>query len=271
MPTWETAADWDAAQSETGVHHEQPAATDWAAADKVEKGYPSFDEGGTSLVSYVPFQDASGPVNDVANANSYSTANASFGQTGVLGNSCIEFPNGTNQDEVNLEGVLDGLSTFTICLWFNRPSSASFPTSAGDETIISVNDDLDSSFTTGWELYIEDSNDTYKVGKSKNSIQTGVTVSDGNWDFVVMAYDGSALEIFINDSLAGTDSSLNYDIGNTYNSYIGHGTQQGEERNLTGRVGHFRAYSRLLSRSEITDRYNTVAGTSSYVSSKKTL
>jgi len=58
--SWRTEADWDAGQQETGVHHEQPNDSDWTASDKVEKGYPTFDQDGTALVHYWPLDEDSG-------------------------------------------------------------------------------------------------------------------------------------------------------------------------------------------------------------------
>lgn len=84
---WTTATDWDNAQSESGVVHEDIG--DHASGD-VELGYPSFDRNGSALQNYHSMDDSSGPVTDHAgsydlpvNGGPTFDVNSVFNATGI--------------------------------------------------------------------------------------------------------------------------------------------------------------------------------------------
>lgn len=92
--TWETAADWDAAVSESGVVHESTPNTDHTDATVVKQGYPVANPlFATDLVGYWPLhEDAGTTANDFSgNANDGTITGATLGATGILGTSAYSF------------------------------------------------------------------------------------------------------------------------------------------------------------------------------------
>lgn len=118
MPTWETAGDWDAAQSETGVHHEQPANTAWSPADEVEKGYPPTDpQGATQL--YYPADETSGTTaNDVAGTSDGTINGATLNANGVFGTPCYSF-DGVDDEVDSGYSSVGATQDLTVWSWCN--------------------------------------------------------------------------------------------------------------------------------------------------------
>lgn len=128
--TWETISDWDAAQSEWGVHHEQPANTDWAPDDEIEKGYATYDwESGGNLFGYWTFDEAAG--GSIAydqsgnNLDGSIDAGVSLGTTGLMGTTCYTF-DGSSTVQVSSDPLLN-VSDLTVSVWFKTGSTGGDP------------------------------------------------------------------------------------------------------------------------------------------------
>lgn len=177
-PTWETSSDWDAGQSESGVHHEQPAGTDWAASDQVEMGYPSTDQGGTSLEAYVPCDESSGPMADVsANGYSLTLSGASPGATGVLGTTAVSY-DGTD-DFAEMTGTGANVAKFSALVWVKLVGSH-------DDwaRIIQVGGSESSGPTNGWDIEWQGSDNSIKTRGYENGDGT-----DGHLSNTTLAQD----------------------------------------------------------------------------------
>lgn len=199
MVTWETAADWDAAQDETGVHHEQPTGTNWAASDTIEKGYPA-DWSNTSLptpVSYYPLDETSGSTaNDVVGGNDGTINGADLGQPGVMGGNSMYFDGGDSID-ISQSGLTD--SGVTLAAWVN------FASGFGDDQVIvywGASNQVELWCGLGADMTI-----TYWDGstiRGEAKIPSG-TMSTGTWYHVLGTFDGTETwEIYLDGSKQDT-------------------------------------------------------------------
>jgi hypothetical protein len=113
-------ADWDSAQAATGVHHEHPTGTDWAASDTIEKGYPSeWSQWSISAPhAYYPLDEDSGSTaTDVMAAADGTITGATVGQPGILGTTCYSF-DGVD-DRVDATVDVDSWTELTVCAWIH--------------------------------------------------------------------------------------------------------------------------------------------------------
>lgn len=127
MPTWETATDWDNAQSESGVVHESVTNTDHNDATIVKQGYPYASPlFSANLIAYWPMHEDSGStMNDVSgNNHDGSITGATVGAGGLLGNTAYSF-DGTDDwvsvpDSAALD--IDGTTDMTVTYWIKASS-----------------------------------------------------------------------------------------------------------------------------------------------------
>jgi|APHM01.1.fsa_nt_gi hypothetical protein len=117
--TWETAADWDAAVSESGVVHESVTNTDLDDAATVKMGFsatnPLFP---SSLVHQYPFDQTSGAAADVAGSNDGSVGSGiNRGASGALGTDAFDFQQSDNVSisGANVDATTNGI-TFSMLL-----------------------------------------------------------------------------------------------------------------------------------------------------------
>lgn len=251
--TWETTTDWDAAQSETGTHHEQPSGTDWAASDTVEKGWKTTDEGDSSLEGYWPCDEDSGSTfTDVtANGNDMSVgADVSVGASGVLNTTCGSYSDLTNS-YANTTGVGCNTDRYTGVVWLNYTSND------GDSAIIHTGPDETTWPSNGWTINTNGTNDQLALwhhsdGNNNNAIASSFTLSTDTWYMVVGQTDGAVndcrLRIYDNTgqvsnetgtATRGTETTTPVTLG------------QGNTNAITAEIEEVRVYSRELSKTEL--------------------
>lgn len=241
-PTWSSTSDWDAAQSETGVHHEQPADTDWAASDVVEKGYPTTDEGGSSLEYYYPLDDASTPYDDVTSGHDLDTiTGTTTGNAGIFGNDAVGF-DGTDD---NAESPSSSTTLFDSAIsfsgwfyWTNTGINAANALRIGGGFTNAIDDVQPNHFD---QIRI-----SYYHGGTEEVVRFGTSAGD-TWKHIGFTHDGTTAAYYEDGSQADTASTA---WGGLDNDYV----QMGRG-DFAGRISDVRVYSRALSSSEMSDLY----------------
>ena len=259
---WETASEWDQGQSQTGAHHAQPATTDWAAADTVEKGY---DPTQTGLEAYWPLDEDSGTtMTDVAASND-GTVTATLADIGVLGNDAYSMDR-TNSEYAEATGV-PGVNeaAFTAAFWFQFSSHDDFA-----RLFQSSNRGVSLTPSPGWDLEFDGANETLRLvhwDSNTNATFTAssTSLSTGTWYFAVVKSDGDK----------NTSKCRLYDSSGLVEQWSVAGTRDttatnnvqlmgGEDRYVTGTIDESLVFSRELSDSEADDLHAAVAGTSTF-------
>lgn len=207
MPTWSTTADWDAAQSETGVHHEQPTGTDWAASDTVEKGYPSTGPSATAAGLYWPFDEDSGTTaNDVSGNSEDGTITgagpaATGTVTGPFGNTAYSF-DGTDDQVETTTFSIDTWTQLSIMCWYK------YSASGGDEGVVTWGEDASwgevplKTTNGGGSLRFEPGD-----GSTTQLVAMTTATNDGNWHLCTATLDeGNQIAIY-RDNNATADAT----------------------------------------------------------------
>lgn len=217
-PTWETTADFDAAQSETGVHHEQPSATDWAASDTIEKGYPSVLSWVTpSLLGYYPMAESSGStLNDVAASNDGTYNNSpSLGQTsGPFGKNYVDFTNANSEYADTGKTFSTTSDELAIAGWYK--------VDAWDTSYQAVVNCFDQSGPHAYGLDRDSSNDFLRFIQNDSSGYVKVTSSvahgaDSTWHFFALGQDGGSAYLQVDGTTDTTNNTVSDGTsGNTY-------------------------------------------------------
>lgn len=264
---WETAADWDGFQSETGVHHEQPTGTDWAAADVVEQGYPSaFPSIGASLLAYYPLGESSGSTaNDVGASNDGTYSGPTLaGATGPLGFNAPTFDGTDDQvDTATQFSTTD--DNIAVCAWVRKDSwVTSF------ESIFSNFDGSNQGIT----IQRSASNNYLEVTINGVGAAGSTDIADGNWHWVYCDQDAGAQEqeIVVDNVVDGTNSG---NTGNTAagtdNHAIGQQSADRANNNWDGDIAHVMVWDAPLTSAERDTIYQTVTGGPDHWTSKKTI
>ncbi|NQU79459.1 LamG domain-containing protein, partial [Candidatus Woesearchaeota archaeon] len=112
-----------------------------------------------------------------------------------------------------------------------------------------------SSWADGWGLANHNlANEMYFHTNSYTACLAGTSMTPGSWYHVVGTYDGSTAKIYVNGTLAGTDST-----GCTPISYVATPTVIGKgaagDYTFDGRIDDFRIYNRTLGPDQILSLY----------------
>lgn len=134
--TWETASDWDSAQSEDGVVHESVANTDHDDDTLVQKGYsvpsPLFSADLANM--YLFHEDSGTTLYDLIGTDDGTITGAGPAATGtvdgILAGSAYDFDG--SDDRIDLNAQIIG-STATVIMWCYLPS----PSPSANENMLS--------------------------------------------------------------------------------------------------------------------------------------
>lgn len=262
---WDTPADWDSAQAQSGVVHEAVANTDHVDAGVVKQGYSVANPlAASGLVGYWPLQEKSGvTAYDFSGNGHHATVNgATQGASGLLGTSAYAF-DGTNDYVVIPDDDALDVERIALSAWIH-------PDSVGQHRIVTKDDhDVDRS----WDLYVADGKDRdgrlelkfhASIGGSLSLLRPGdAHVPTGVWSHVAATYDGSAMKLYIDGTLTGenTDPSGSLDAS-TMDVTIGTYGDVSQDW-FDGRLSAVRIYDRALSASEVQALYDvaTTPGT----------
>lgn len=245
--TWQTATDWDSAQSERYVHHEQPASTDWAAADTVELGH---DTDGASLQAYFPFDENSGSTaTDVSGNSNDGTYNGPTlaAATGILGADTPSFDGTDDYVEYPPIGIdYSGSSDWTTSLWVYLSGGSGstqnvwHPRATQDMFI-----DKDTGDAIRFTTY----------SGSLNRITSTTSIATDQWYHVCVVHDASLsspYQLYLDGTQEASGSLSDPDSKSSYNSISGQ-SQGGLDRYYwDGYIDEVRLYDRALSGSEVT-------------------
>jgi len=258
--TWKTASDWDNAVDENGVVHENDANRDLPGATTVQQGYPSYDEGGSSLIAFYPLDEDSGPTAyDVAGNYNGSVNGATIEQTGLHNSTAYSFGGTSDNVQISNDGGLAGHSELTVVTWVHLTNLIN-----DRQRFASIWD----GGTNSHQLFVwnTDHNSTPEFELADNGYinQNGShSLSTGEWIMVAGTISSSAHRVYKNDQIAAEDTSPSGGdvVSSTDDLYLGNDSSLDSE--MKGRLENVRIYSRELAPSEITDLYN--AGTSGYL------
>ena len=253
--TWETAADWDAAQSESGVVHESVANTDHDDATILKKGYSAasaFPEP-ASLELYYPLHEDSGTTAfDQSGNNRDATINGgTLNASGLLGTTAISQDTTDDYVDTNIAPDTWGAPT-TVTFWayvdfLNTGSDLHSPFDTYDgnsQWFTTWNDDA-----TDFRLSTTDSPQIY--------VPYSVFTND-SWHFMALVFGNPGQKIYV-DAVEEASDGSSIDVPPTSDIYLGAYNNTGSvQRNMGGKLWDYRVYSTELSASQIQGMYDVV-------------
>jgi len=262
--TWETADDWNANQSESGVAHESVANTDHDDATVVKKGYSySAPYKSSSLVGFWPLHEDSGTTAyDISGTGAHGTYQGSpaLGATGLLNNDApssdgsgeyVDIPSGYSaiQQEQNF-------TLFFAFYYRTSTSSEYFFDDPGHDWWLKNNDGTrDLQFNDGG------------TPASVNNLNTG------QWYIGGAVHDGSDRHLYVynpDGTLFGSDTVTN--TGTTGNSNQSGAIYEyrGGGYNPDGKPTEYRLYNTGFTQSEVEELVNVVTAAGTFTTSAKT-
>lgn len=266
--TWETTSDWDAAQSETGIHHEQPVGTDWAPADTLEQGYSGSEWAATSIptpVAHYPGHEDSGTtMTDVSgNANHGTYVGPTVNQTGILGHSAPSYDG--IDDYAHSDAAIDANGTeYTGVAWYNYPGNGHDKWAR----IFGVHDSADPTLNSpGWWIDFNGDTDTirHRHGTDNAVVNSTAALTGGVWYMLCARGNGSDGTLSIYDSTALVEQASG--IG-TRTAGLGYVVNMvGDARYAPGRLTHTLFWNTRLSDAQLDSLHAMATGTSSHISS----
>lgn len=290
MPTWETATDWDNAQSEGGVAHESVANTDHNDATIVKQGYPI----NTPLYSpnlFYPFHEDSGSTAydfGSSGVNATIESGVTVGVAGILSTTAHSFSGNDSSGNSVGVGDIDILSgsSATLCAWIYVSSFNSGSTDTGHFSdthgqIIGKQGSSASDSGDNYELGVLDNGQVgwYVDAGSGSTVVEGGSLSTGTWYFLAATYSSSNgdIEIFVDASSVGTNTASTGGLGGN-NNPIGIGSIADDGGNygdnyftFDGRISHPMFFNKVLTNSEIQNLYDVANTNGSLTTTSQSL
>lgn len=261
---WATATDWDRSVRNYGTVHESVANTDHNDDTIVKQGHSAESPIATPW-AYWPFHEDSGSTaNDVSgNANDGTISGVTVGNSAVLGTTYYSF-DGVD-DYVNIPSV-PSPSAYSVAVWFRSNVGT-----AGDGDTHRLIDTRDNcvggiSITSAGELRF-----WHRDGGGNNqNILDATNWSANTWHLATKVWDGGTLYGYIDDAQVGS-TSCSGTTGQPYTDTIGSFDAGGQDfwDGDAWNVLYLDGY--VLSSDEVQELYDTVRGTGSTVTGKKTL
>jgi hypothetical protein len=274
MPTWETASDWDSAQSESGVAHESVSNTDHTDGSVIKQGYSySSPLYSTNLVAYWPLHENSGDAAyDVWNTNDGTlNGDVSQGVTGILGSTAYNFDNGSYDEVVVSDGSFANVGTgdITISAWFRCTGTN------GRNHIVNhrrSGTDPRKGFVFGGRnetlgFNFEDEND-YQIKAS------GTNINDSTWHHVAVVKSGTSVTSYLDGAADASDSNSNFGNFDTSEEFrIGqtNDTDSAYPEAFDGDIAEVSVYTTALSQSQIQTLHDVVAANGTLVTDARDL
>lgn len=265
--SWDTAAEWDANQSEDpGVTHESVTNTDHTSAARLQQGYsygaPNYP---TGLVGYYTFNEDSGSTlyDHSGNAHDATIGGAALGAPGLLGTSAQNSDGTDDYWEIPDNADFDFTSAFTILGWIKYETQpADYARIVGKDHNTSYVFDVDNSSPHNLRLEAFDSLGSYN---STIPIETsvwklyGLTYSDANGRLRFWG-DKKYDEIAVSGQLATDTNPIR----------IGGQGSDSSGGAIDGSVGLFWFYNRELSVTETRTLHDIARTAQTFTTSTKT-
>ncbi|WP_440989179.1 PKD domain-containing protein [Haloarchaeobius baliensis] len=248
---WQTAADWDAATTESNVVHADRGDHD---AGAVQLGYPTAD---TGLVAYYPVDENSGSTADDASGGNDGTVDgATQGVPGILNTSAYSF-DGVDDSVQAPTDLSSSLGTSgTVSAWIKT-------TQSGDDTMwqapgitgVESNGDGNDVFY-GW---IDASGNIGVMAGNTDGALSTTEINDGTWHHVVLVRNATTGEtrVYVDGVLEDTATS---ETGAKTSAFSGIGVIEdtgGSPEYLDGRLDDVRLYDRALTDAEALALYDS--------------
>lgn len=214
----------------------------------------------TNLVAYYKLDESSGDAADSSGGGFTLTNVGTCGFAAGLINNAADggSANTTKRFEIaNNLGITGG--DITISAWINITTA---PASGALQRIFQQNDS-----TNDIEYYAiyKNNGGTLQLfferalnGVADNSFTSNQDLGTGTWKHIVLTYDGTQVEGFLNATSLGTVASVGVGVGDTDNFAIMGAV--GGTQNLKGLEDEVGVWSRELTGAEITSLYNAGAG-----------
>lgn len=263
-PTWETATDWDNAQSENQVMHE--AINGERDGKNVYLGYPSYSPLSVGYTGYFPLNDPGGSsaVEDMAGSETLSVEGVTLRDTTGPTGTSAPYLDGTDDRCINsdISGTyldVSGASELTLAAWIEWDGS-------GDDTILNydgINTRLNINGNPNLVAkFVDDAGNKF--------IPFDSAVSDSQWHFVAGTYGASNAYLYRDatqvDSVSTNGNAL--DSNSTMPLVIGALSDTGGQW-FPGNIAHCMVFTSQLSGSQIQTLYD-VTSSGNLVGGKKT-
>lgn len=203
---WATQADWDGAQSRTGV---VTRAIGDRAADDVALGYdPSYDPA-NDFDCYWTFDEDTGTLVDVINGRNGSKSGATAGVEGVLGSSAVRF-DGSDYVSVANAPIFNTLGEMTWAMWVKTNVNST----SGYNSLVGKGD---LSGTGSFLIEFDDDLLTLYVGNYSTFDEANpVTFTDDEWHHIAVEWDkDSGVDFFVDGQPHGSGTSTAVSMPNT--------------------------------------------------------
>jgi alpha-L-arabinofuranosidase len=156
------------------------------------------------------------------------------------------------------EGIVDGLTDFTIAVWVN-PSSIStwmrvfdFGTGETDYMFLTLNAGKAPRFSISLDSYY-----------AEQQLNAPAALPTGTWSHLAVTLAGTTATLYVNGVAVDTNTSMTLNpssLPHTTQNYIGR-SQWAPDPYLDGSVDEFQIYNRALSAAEIQSLQTSAAGT----------
>ena len=216
----------------------------------------------STLVAHLKFDETGGNIAaDSSGRDFHATlVNAPGFAAGTFGNA-LDFPATANQHATLPNGVVSGLTDFTISTWIKVNAFATwqriFDLGTGTNNYMYLTTQYTGTAPNNAKLRFG----TRTATASEEVVSgTGIALTAGTWNHVAVTRSGNTLSLYVDGSLAGsgTVTISPDDLGVTTLNYLGR--SQWSDPYLNAALDDFRIYSDAKSASEIAAMANPPAG-----------
>lgn len=259
--TWQTATDWDGAQSEDGVVHEAVTNTDHDDDTVVKQGYSvAAPYLSANLIHYWPMHEDSGTtMYDQAGMVDGTITGATVNSPGVLGTTAYNFDGVDDEVALGTTAIAGG-DVFTLTCWVR------IETLDTDDDVVIGHDRAGHPYYLYWN---DDADRTLQVfdGASGHAIDS--TLTTDTWYFLALANDGpnDTVDAWVdaNQKLNGAAIAISNE---TSNNFIG--SVSGGGRYFDGDICEMSVYDKILTSAEVQTLYDIAVARSSLLTASKT-
>jgi alpha-L-fucosidase len=228
----------------------QLTGTNYLSLAEVEV-YPAPASSG--LAGYWKFNETSGTTAaDSSGNNNTGTVSGATWTTGGKNGGALSFDGINDFVSVNNSSSLS-LTQFTVAMWVNLtnlPAANSYYALAVKGADMAENYELLVGYPNAGGIHFP----VKWTDGNRSGDSSSTQLAAGNWNHVVLTYDGASAKVYINSVLDTTKTYNKTPLANTGQLIIGN--ESAMSRYLKGKLDEVRIYNRALSQQEITNLYN---------------